>query len=316
MIRRKDADNWSPTCSAAGFDTGEEVSLWRSEKTPLLRTKEREAKILGAKRMKERRVSIAVDALIVHDSPEHHWSWQRMLKVAILTLMCILFTVFLLILPEAWVQTEIVSVSEQKPLVYDLDKLYAEEGQSDTVLRVTLLGHFLSGVVAGSLYELDYLEVTAKPEDITRSNSTSLPEPWMIWLAPPWYSKEQKMHEMTHQFNILSLNLENENATLTIVTTLRTPTPLSVKIELLSSLVEIDVIIGTLILVILYVLIIFEVAHRTVIIYGFNKTNHSDASDFKKFLTSGNLHVNGNSCHFYAGTVGRASKFGSNTDLD
>ena len=134
MIRRKDADNWSPTCSAAGFDTGEEVSLWRSEKTPLLRTKEREAKILGAKRMishdptVERRVSLAVNALIVHDSPEHHWSWQRKLKVAILTLMCILFTVFLLILPEAWVQTEIVSVSEQKPLVYDLDKLYAEEG--------------------------------------------------------------------------------------------------------------------------------------------------------------------------------------------
>ena len=317
MMRRKDADNWSPTTSA-GFDTGKEANLWRSEKTPLLTAKEKEAKILGAKRMTEKRVSVAVNALIVHDSPEHPWSWQRKLKVVILTLMCILFTVFLLILPEAWVQTEIVSVSQHKPLVYDLDKLYIEheEGQIDTVLRVTLLGHFLSGVAARSIHELDYLEVTVQPENITRSNLTSLPEPWCIWLSPPWYSEAHKMHEMTHQFNILSLNLENENATLTIFSTSRTPTPLSVQLELRSSLVNIDVILGALILVILYVLIIFEVAHRTVMIYGINRANHSRASDFKKLLTTGNLHVNGNSGYLYSGTVGRASKFGSNTDLD
>jgi Na+/H+ antiporter NhaD/arsenite permease-like protein len=61
------------------------------------------------------------------------------------------------------------------------------------------------------------------------------------------------------------MNLNNENATLTISTNSLTPVPLSVSVDLVSSLVDMDVILGAIVLVVMYILIIFEVAHRTVV---------------------------------------------------
>ena len=103
-----------------------------------------------------------------------------------------------------------------------------------------------------------------QPENATGLNGTTLPEPWVIGLPPPGYARLVETSVEKHQFDIGNLNLEDENATLTISTTSATPVPLSITMELVSSLVNIDVILGALILVILYVLIIFEVAHRTV----------------------------------------------------
>ena len=103
-----------------------------------------------------------------------------------------------------------------------------------------------------------------QPENTTDLNGTTLPEPWVIGLPPPGYARLVETSVEKHQFDIGNLNLEDENATLTISTTSATPVPLSITMELVSSLVNIDVILGALILVILYVFIIFEVAHRTV----------------------------------------------------
>ena len=209
--------------------------------------------------------STYLERFIEHDSPEHRWTWQRKLKVAILTLICVLVTVFLLILPEARYNSSIVTVSEQKPLIYDLDMIYAEKRRSnEKVLRVTLLGSFVDPDFA--LFVPDRVIVTARPENTTGVNLTSLPEPWVIGLIPPEYARPDGSSVEKHQFDIGDLNLEDENATLSIVTTSRTSVPLSVTIELVSSLVDIDIILGALILVVLYVLIIFEVAHRTVMI--------------------------------------------------
>lgn len=265
----------SSSDSYAGSDDdggggGGESSVWNAEKMPLLNMKEKEARILGAKRRIsratiERNISLDVDTLIEHDSPGHRWTWQRKLKVAILTLICVLVTVFLLLLPEARYNSAIVTVSEGKPLIYDLDMIYAEKRRSnEKVLRVTLLGSFVDPDF--TLFVPDRVTVMARPENTTGVNLTSLPEPWVIGLIPPEYARPDDTSVEKHQFDIGDLNLEDENATLTVVTTSKTSVPLSVKIELVSSLVDIDIILGALILVILYVLIIFEVAHRTVTI--------------------------------------------------
>ena len=290
--------------SYAGSDNGDEGSLWSAEKMPLLSIKQKEAKILGAKRMishttVERSFSIDVDTLIDHDTPGLSWTWQRKLKVAILTLTCILVTVFLLILPEARYNSAIVTVSERKPLIYDLDMIYAEKKRSnEKILRVTLMGSFVDKDF--SQLAPDQLTVTPQPENITGLNLTSLPEPWVIGLIPPVFTRPNDESVEKHQFDIGDLNLDDENATLTIVTTSKESVPLTVKIELVSSLVDIDIILGALILVILYILIIFEVAHRTVIIQDINCLRIY----FKHMETSGNFHANGNSGHFYPGTVG------------
>ena len=245
-------------------------SVWKGEKMPLLNMKEKEARILGAKRRIsratiERAISLDVDTLIEHDSPSHRWTWQRKLKVAILTLICVLVTVFLLLLPEARYNSAIVTVSERKPLVYDLDKIYAEKRRSnEKVLRVTLMGSFVDSDF--TLFVPDRVTVAARPENTTGVNLTTLPEPWVLGLIPPEYARPDDTSVEKHQFDIGDLNLEDENATLTVETTSKTSVPLSVKLELVSSLVDIDIILGALILVILYVLIIFEVAHRTVTI--------------------------------------------------
>ena len=200
---------------------------------------------------------------IEHDSPGHHWTWQRKLKVAILTLICVLVTVFLLLLPEARYNSAIVTVSERKPLIYDLDMIYAEKRRSnEKVLRVTLMGSFVDPEFAP--FVPDRVIVTAKPENTTGLNATLLPEPWVIGLIPPDFAKTGDTSLEKHQFDIGDLNLEDENATLTFATTSRSSVPLSITIELVSSFVDLDIVLGALILVVLYVLIIFEVAHRTV----------------------------------------------------
>ena len=105
--------------------------------------------------------STDLNGFIEHDSPGHRWTWQRKLKVALLTLICVLVTVFLLLLPESRYNSAIETVSARKPLVYDLDRIYAEKRRSnEKVLRVTLMGSFVDPEFA--LFMPDRVIVTAQ----------------------------------------------------------------------------------------------------------------------------------------------------------
>jgi hypothetical protein len=132
--------------------------------------------------------TVSLETLIDHDNPSQKWKWQRKLKVAILTLGCIVMTVFLLFLPEARTSTSIVTVSKQNPIVYDLDKTYREQGRSsEKMLRVTLRGSFVASEFR--LIVPDQLFITAKADNTSLRNISINPLPWIVGLVPPEYYK-------------------------------------------------------------------------------------------------------------------------------
>ncbi len=72
------------------------------------------------------------------------WSWPRRIKVALLTLLLVLMTVLLLFLPEEAYNERVVTVTEDDPVVYDLDRAYRQQGRdSEKIMRVRIDGSFI-----------------------------------------------------------------------------------------------------------------------------------------------------------------------------
>ena len=267
------ADNYDEIADAssdsyAGSDMfdgdGEDAKPWKAERIPLLTRMQSEARSFGAKRMLSMERTISVETLIEHDSPTQDWRWQRKLKVAILTLVCIAMTVFLLFLPEAMVSSSIVTVGRNEPVTFDLDQTYnGQMRSSDKIVRVILRGSFVSPEF--NLLVSDHLIVTAHEENTSFLNFTVNPVPWIIGLVPPEYVGTSEQSVVSHLFDLEEMNLNSDNSTLTISTTSRAPVAISVSVSLVSTLADIDIILGAIILILMYILIIFEVAHRTVI---------------------------------------------------
>lgn len=238
---------------------------WTAERIPLLQRTENDAHYHGAKRQLSTFPPISsVSLTSSQTSLASKWPWQRSLKVAILAFICLVLVVCLLFLPEESINTNIIDVTQDEPKRIDLDRRYHEKGSvSEKILRVTLKGSF----VADELVSLvkDKIVITAKKDYANFSDSTT--QTWELGLMPEKVSNHFYLAQTVerHTFDLNGFDLENENVSLIISTTADHSVALAVTIELLSTLVDLGVLMGGVILVVMYIFIIFELIHRTVV---------------------------------------------------
>ncbi|TRY70042.1 hypothetical protein TCAL_02876 [Tigriopus californicus] len=239
---------------------------WNAERIPLLQRTENDARYRGAKRQLSTLSPLNNNVSLTSSqtSIASKWSWQRSLKVSFLAFICLVLVVCLLFLPEESINTTIIDVTHDEPKRIDLDRRYHEKGSvSEKILRVTLKGSF----VADELVPLvkDKVVIIAKKDYANYSDTTT--QTWELGLMPEKVSNYFYLAQTVerHIFDLDGFDLESENVSLFISTTADHSVALAVTIELLSTLVDLGVMMGGVVLVVMYVFIIFELVHRTVV---------------------------------------------------
>ena len=241
-------------------------SIWNGERTPLLQRTVEGARALGARRYVESENPFQrQDSLMSQEAVNQSWSWQRHLKVGVLTFVCACLVVMLLFLPEAISQSRVLTVSYKNPTVIDIDKEYHHKGrESEKILEVQIKGSFVSPEMTNLVK--DKLFVTVK-KDGARHLNDSETQIWKLGLIPKelwrFYYLEQTTEK--HMFDLKGIDMDQDNVSMIISTTSKRGVAVSVGIQLVSALVDIGILLGGIILIGMYILIIFEVAHRTVV---------------------------------------------------
>jgi hypothetical protein len=242
------------------FDFGS----WNPEQIPLLQRTIDQARTLGVKRTMSWMAGTHLQEL---PEPEEEvlkrpWHWARKLKVFVLTLLCIIITVILLFLPEETTNLNLITVEQGSDYRIDIDNLYSNsrKGPSDNILEVWIKGSFLTPALTS--LARNKLHISTVLDD----NGTIL-DTWTIGLLPNELSGRFYMEKTTLQnsFNLEDIEVERNNVSLTFETNSQVAVPLSVKIQLLSEHVDEGVVYGAIVLVAMYVCIVLELAHRTVI---------------------------------------------------
>ena len=252
----------------ADFNEDDDIdfSSWNPENIPLLKRTVEQARTLGAHRTFSWVAGLQEDEIALPESDQEEinkpWHWSRKLKVFALTVLCIVFTILLLFLPEQVANYNLITVEKYVDYVIDIDQLYNQSNsRENSLLEVTIKGSFLTP------------ELTALSRDkliirtVLENNQTTL-DTWTVGLVPDslvqdgYYIAKSTLEQA---FSLQGLDMNRQNVSLHFDTNSRKPVALSVKVQILSTRVDDGVIYGAIILVALYICITFELAHRTVI---------------------------------------------------
>jgi len=186
--------------------------------------------------------------------------------VTTLTAAALALTVVLLFFPEQRWLSKVVTVSGEEAAAFDLDAAYAlAKGDSEKILRVELRGSFLPASAAHMAEER--LTVKARKDGVNGSWPKVVQE-WDVGLLPEALSavlySEQASQQ--HVFDLEEgVDLEREEVSLVIESDSKRPVAVVVRLQFVSSLIDEGAIVGAAILIIMYIMIALEVAHRTVV---------------------------------------------------
>ena len=260
----RDIDNQSDTSSLSSSRTSisnDFFRAWRNERSSsIIQRTESEARWRGAKRHFSSVISTAgsLQSLLDNDRPDVKWSWRRRLKVIILTSVCLIITVLLLFLPEQELTSNVIEIKESVPLLVSLDKIY---GGQDGYTKLRLLEVILTGSFAPE--DFDFLvahKLTVTLSEVFNSNTTES-QSWTLGVVD---ELEVEQSERSNIFDIGMVNWNEENVSLIFETNANFSVPLVLQTRLLSNLVNLGIVFGAIILIVMYILILFEITHRTI----------------------------------------------------
>lgn len=251
---------------AIDLNVDDEVDLasWNAEHVPLLQRTVEQAKSLGVKRTLSQ-VGGASFHEVKREDLSVPWKLSRKAKVFALTLVCIIVTILLLFLPEQISNDNLISVQKSDSYVIDIDELYStgKKTPSDNILEVWLHGSFIPEELTP--LARNWLRISTVRDGVIGDNATI--DKWMVGLLPyeMWDMFYMEKRTLSHAFQLEAVDLSQENVSLVFETTSEISVALSVQIQLLSVRVDSGILYGSIVLVAMYVCIILEVAHRTVI---------------------------------------------------
>ena len=239
-----------------------DFSSWNPESIPLLKRTIDQARSLGVKRTLSWVAGKHEQDNDIGNS-NSSWHWARKLKVFLLTALCVAITVLLLFIPEQRSDSSLISVENGINYQVDIDELYGESRQVD-LLEIILRGSThnfiderLTSITRNKLWiNLIFLE------------NLTIIDTWEIGLVASGLdldAVELVDDTIENVFNIKEYDLKTQNLTLRFSTDSETPVAFFVALQLLSDKIDAGVIYGAIILVILYICITLELAHRTVI---------------------------------------------------